>query len=214
MVWSAASVGDGVRRGSVVRVVSTRIRALVPSRTTTDPILSARFIGVDPIFSISNNPFFLETPFLILHRVPPRPPPRAPSRTSLTLHPTAGLSIQPFSLVTLINLSYRPGVPDRSASDLGNVEEPSKGGDVAAVILKPVVDSSGFVNPTPEFLEGCRELCTKHGTLLVTDEFMAGFRIAYSGAQVGAGVAVVVGDLAGFKRKLDFGKTIAPRTGL
>lgn len=69
-------------------------------------------------------------------------------------------------------------------NDLANVEELLKGGDVAAVILEPVVGNSGFIKPTPEFLKGCRELCTKYGTLLVFDEVMTGFRIAYGGAQV------------------------------
>lgn len=69
-------------------------------------------------------------------------------------------------------------------NDLAAVEEAIKGEDVAAVILEPVVGNSGFIRPTPEFLKGCRELCTKYGTLLVFDEVMTGFRIAYGGAQV------------------------------
>lgn len=69
-------------------------------------------------------------------------------------------------------------------NDLENVEELIKGGDVAAVILEPVVGNSGFIKPTAEFLKGCRELCTKYGSLLVFDEVMTGFRIAYGGAQV------------------------------
>lgn len=69
-------------------------------------------------------------------------------------------------------------------NDLANVEELIKGGDIAAVILEPVVGNSGFIKPTQEFLEGCRDLCTKYGTLLVFDEVMTGFRVAYGGAQV------------------------------
>ncbi len=79
-------------------------------------------------------------------------------------------------------------------NDLAGVEELLKGEDVAAVILEPVVGNSGFIRPTPEFLKGCRELCTKYGTLLVFDEVMTGFRIAYGGAKVGGvgGVGVHV----------------------
>lgn len=69
-------------------------------------------------------------------------------------------------------------------NDLANVEELIKGGDIAAVILEPIVGNSGFIQPTQEFLQGCRDLCTKYGTLLVFDEVMTGFRVAYGGAQV------------------------------
>ena len=69
-------------------------------------------------------------------------------------------------------------------NDLANVEELIKGGDIAAVILEPVVGNSGFIQPTKEFLQGCRDLSTKYGTLLVFDEVMTGFRVAYGGAQV------------------------------
>jgi len=100
------------------------------------------------------------------------------------------------SLLSSLPFSLRPGVPQGSTkdtlvatyNDLANVEELIKGGDVAAVILEPVVGNSGFIKPTPEFLKGCRELCTKYGTLLVFDEVMTGFRVAYGGAQVGVGV--------------------------
>ena len=59
---------------------------------------------------------------------------------------------------------------------------------MAAVILEPVVGNSGFIPPTKEFLEGLRELTTKYGALLVFDEVMTGFRIAYGGAQEHFGV--------------------------
>lgn len=59
---------------------------------------------------------------------------------------------------------------------------------VAAVILEPVVGNSGFIQPSKEFLVGLRELTTKYGALLVFDEVMTGFRIAYGGAQEYFGV--------------------------
>lgn len=59
---------------------------------------------------------------------------------------------------------------------------------MAAVILEPVVGNSGFIAPTKEFLVGLRELTTKYGALLVFDEVMTGFRIAYGGAQEYFGV--------------------------
>jgi len=54
---------------------------------------------------------------------------------------------------------------------------------IAGVILEPVVGNMGLVKPTPEFLKALRELTTKHGALLIFDEVMTGFRVAYAGAQ-------------------------------
>ena len=68
-------------------------------------------------------------------------------------------------------------------NDLASVEALLKTTDVAAVILEPVVGNSGFIKPTKEFLQGLRDLSTKYGALLVFDEVMTGFRIAYGGAQ-------------------------------
>lgn len=73
-------------------------------------------------------------------------------------------------------------------NDLASVEAILKSQDCAAVILEPVVGNSGFIKPTKEFLVGLRELTTKYGALLVFDEVMTGFRIAYGGAQQHFGV--------------------------
>ncbi|MGF1479858.1 MAG: glutamate-1-semialdehyde 2,1-aminomutase [Cyanophyceae cyanobacterium] len=59
---------------------------------------------------------------------------------------------------------------------------------IAGVILEPVVGNSGFVAPDAGFLEGLRELTQDNGALLVFDEVMTGFRIAYGGAQEKFGV--------------------------
>lgn len=56
-------------------------------------------------------------------------------------------------------------------------------GQVAAVILEPVVGNMGLVTPDPGFLEGLRKLCTQHGTVLIFDEVMTGFRVAKGGVQ-------------------------------
>ncbi|HVW02709.1 MAG TPA: aminotransferase class III-fold pyridoxal phosphate-dependent enzyme, partial [Planctomycetaceae bacterium] len=50
-------------------------------------------------------------------------------------------------------------------------------------ILEPVVGNMGCVPPEPGFLETCRRLCDQHGALLIFDEVMTGFRVAYGGAQ-------------------------------
>jgi glutamate-1-semialdehyde 2,1-aminomutase len=54
---------------------------------------------------------------------------------------------------------------------------------IAGVIFEPIVGNMGCVIPTPEFLKALRELTTKHGALLICDEVMTGFRVAYGGAQ-------------------------------
>ena len=61
-------------------------------------------------------------------------------------------------------------------------------GEIAGVILEPVVGNAGFITPEPGFLEGLRELTREHGALLVFDEVMTGFRISYGGAQARFGI--------------------------
>ncbi len=86
-----------------------------------------------------------------------------------------------------------PGVPEGAArstlnarfNDTESVEalfeaNPDK---VAAVIVEPVVGNMGCVPPQPGFLEGLRALCTEHNTVLIFDEVMTGFRVAFGGAQ-------------------------------
>ncbi|MBL7856790.1 MAG: glutamate-1-semialdehyde 2,1-aminomutase [Cyclobacteriaceae bacterium] len=54
---------------------------------------------------------------------------------------------------------------------------------IAAIILEPVVGNMGCVLPMPEYLQGLRDLCTKHNIVLIFDEVMTGFRLASGGAQ-------------------------------
>jgi len=63
-----------------------------------------------------------------------------------------------------------------------------RGNDLAAVIVEPVAANMGVVPPEPGFLEGLRALCDQHGALLIFDEVITGFRIAYGGAQTYFGV--------------------------
>jgi glutamate-1-semialdehyde 2,1-aminomutase len=58
-----------------------------------------------------------------------------------------------------------------------------RGAEIAGVILEPVVGNMGVVIPTPEFLQTLQTLCQRHGSLLIFDEVMTGFRVAYGGAQ-------------------------------
>jgi glutamate-1-semialdehyde 2,1-aminomutase len=63
-----------------------------------------------------------------------------------------------------------------------------RGEDVAVVIVEPIAANMGVVPPAPGFMEGLRELCTAHGALLLFDEVITGFRVAYGGAQSVYGV--------------------------
>ena len=104
--------------------------------------------------------------------------------------------VQAGSGVATLGLPDSPGVPREATTttlvatynDLVSVEALLRSQDCAAVILEPVVGNSGFIAPTKEFLEGLRALTTKYGALLVFDEVMTGFRVAYGGAQEYFGV--------------------------
>jgi len=89
------------------------------------------------------------------------------------------------------------GVPEGAArdtlvvayNDLPAVERALAAGDVAAVIIEPVAGNMGLVVPAPGYLEGLRALTAKHGTVLIFDEVMTGFRVAFGGAQARYGIA-------------------------
>ncbi|KAF5052790.1 Glutamate-1-semialdehyde 2,1-aminomutase [anaerobic digester metagenome] len=62
------------------------------------------------------------------------------------------------------------------------------GHDIAAVIVEPVAGNMGLVLPKPGFLEGLRELTRAYGALLIFDEVITGFRVAFGGAQQAFGI--------------------------
>ena len=59
----------------------------------------------------------------------------------------------------------------------------SYGDDIAAVIIEPVAGNMGVIKADNEFMETLRVLCDEYGALLIFDEVMSGFRVAYKGAQ-------------------------------
>ncbi len=59
----------------------------------------------------------------------------------------------------------------------------SMGDTIACVIVEPVAGNMNLIRATPEFLGAMRELCTKHGAILIFDEVMCGFRVGLGGAQ-------------------------------
>ncbi len=86
-----------------------------------------------------------------------------------------------------------PGVPASVAehtitctyNDLEQVKEvfAEIGDQLACIIVEPVAGNMNMVTPTAGFLEGLQEICQQHGTLLIFDEVMTGFRVARGGAQ-------------------------------
>jgi len=62
------------------------------------------------------------------------------------------------------------------------------GSEIAGLIIEPIVGNANCILPREGYLQHLRELCTKHGTLLIFDEVMTGFRVALGGAQQRYGV--------------------------
>ena len=83
-------------------------------------------------------------------------------------------------------------------------------GQVAAVIVEPVAANMGVVGPAPGFLQGLRELCDQHGTLLIFDEVITGFRLARGGAQEFFGVRA---DLVTFGKIIGGGMPVGAYCG-
>lgn len=63
-----------------------------------------------------------------------------------------------------------------------------RGSEIAAIIMEPVVGNMGCVLPTDAFVQASRRLTEQHGALLIFDEVMTGFRVAYGGAQTRLGI--------------------------
>jgi glutamate-1-semialdehyde 2,1-aminomutase len=123
-----------------------------------------------------------------------------------------------------------PGVPAAVVADtllapyndLQAVERlfEAAGDTIAAVFVEPIAGNMNLVPPLPGFLEGLRALCDRHGSILVFDEVMTGFRVAWGGAQILIGVrpdlttlGKVIGGglpLAAYAGRRDLMQRIAP----
>ena len=100
--------------------------------------------------------------------------------------------------VATLGIPGSPGVPADVArhtlslpfNDIGAVQRvmDEKGDQVACIIIEPVAGNMGLVPPAAGFLESLRTVTEKHGVILIFDEVMTGFRVAYGGAQTLYGI--------------------------
>jgi len=108
------------------------------------------------------------------------------------------LLVKAGSAATTLGVPSSPGVPKGCTADtvclefndIGQLEElfQSHKGQIAAVIIEPVVGNMGVVLPLQGYLEHLQALCRQDGALLIFDEVMTGFRVAYGGAQERFGI--------------------------
>ncbi len=94
---------------------------------------------------------------------------------------------------TTFGIPDSAGVPEGTAQDTivlpyndvqaFNETMDAMGDEIAAVIVEPIAGNMGVVLPKPEFLKALREQTEKHGTVLIFDEVITGFRVAFGGAQ-------------------------------
>ncbi len=97
-----------------------------------------------------------------------------------------------------LGISSSPGVPDALArltlnapyNDVGAVERvfAQHAGKIAAIIVEPVAANMGVVPPAPDFLAALGRITEREGALLIFDEVITGFRLAYGGAQTAFGI--------------------------
>jgi glutamate-1-semialdehyde 2,1-aminomutase len=103
------------------------------------------------------------------------------------------LLVEAGSGVATLGIPGSPGVPEGAARDTltvpyNDVEAlqslfAQQGERIAAMIVEPVAGNMGCVPPQPGYLRALREITRRHGALLIFDEVMTGFRVAYGGAQ-------------------------------
>jgi len=109
------------------------------------------------------------------------------------------LLVKAGSGIATLGIPGSAGVPEETAqhtlalpyNDLGAVEAAFAAypGQIACVIVEPVVGNAGTIIPAEGYLAGLRRLTTQHGALLILDEVMTGFRVSLGGAQELYGIA-------------------------
>jgi glutamate-1-semialdehyde 2,1-aminomutase len=97
-------------------------------------------------------------------------------------------------------------------NDLARVESlfAERGAEIAGVIVEPIAANMGMVLPAEGFLRGLRALCDRHGSVLIFDEVITGFRVALGGAQARYGV---IPDLSTFGKVIGGGLPVGAYGG-
>jgi len=108
------------------------------------------------------------------------------------------LLVKAGSGLATLGIADSAGVPEAFAAttislpfnDLAAVEQAfvERGSEIACIMVEPIAGNMGCIRPAPGFLEGLRAICTRYGALLIFDEVMTGFRVAFGGAQALYGV--------------------------
>jgi glutamate-1-semialdehyde 2,1-aminomutase len=108
------------------------------------------------------------------------------------------LLVKPGSGAATFGIPGSSGVPEGTVKDTltvhfndeSAVEEvfAKHPGQIAAVIVEPIVGNAGFIRPSPTFLKMLREITSQHGSILIFDEVMTGFRVRLGGVQELSGV--------------------------
>lgn len=109
---------------------------------------------------------------------------------ALLVEAGSGLANQGIASSAGVHAGYAASTLVANYNNLDSVREllEANSGEVAAVIVEPIGGNMGVVNPAPGFLKGLRDLTIEHGALLIFDEVISGFRVAFGGAQSVYGV--------------------------
>jgi glutamate-1-semialdehyde 2,1-aminomutase len=109
-----------------------------------------------------------------------------------------GLLVQAGSGALTLGTPSSPGIPKAIAAatvlvpyndlDAAKTVFEKYAGQIAAFVVEPIAGNMGVVPPLSGYLQGLRDLCTQHGSLLIFDEVMTGFRVAWGGAQTLYGI--------------------------
>ena len=135
-------------------------------------------------------------------------------------HADAWLSDSVGSGVATLGIPGTAGVPKGAAQDTITVRYndleslratfAEMGNTIAAIIVEPVVGNMGLVQPVEGFLQGLRDICDQHGSILIFDEVMTGFRLGLAGAQ---GLYGVRADLTTFGKVIGGGLPVGAYGG-